>query len=102
MPDYRSRITIQGRNMAGARGLWRATGTKDSDFGKPIIPVVNSFAQFVTGYVHLRDLGQLVARETERAGVAAKEFNTIAIDDEIERVAPAPAMPLDVLVSEVA
>ena len=67
MPSYRSRTTTHGRNMAGARGLWRATGMKDSDFGKPIIAVVNSFTQFVPGHVHLKDLGQLVAREIEAA-----------------------------------
>ncbi|HML29215.1 MAG TPA: dihydroxy-acid dehydratase, partial [Hyphomicrobium sp.] len=83
MPPYRSRTTTHGRNMAGARGLWRATGMKDEDFGKPIIAVVNSFTQFVPGHVHLKDLGQLVAREIERAGAVAKEFNTIAIDDGI-------------------
>jgi dihydroxy-acid dehydratase len=69
--------------MAGARGLWRATGMKDSDFGKPIIAVANSFTQFVPGHVHLKDLGQLVAREIEAAGGVAKEFNTIAVDDGI-------------------
>jgi dihydroxy-acid dehydratase len=83
MPNYRSRTTTHGRNMAGARGLWRATGMKDSDFGKPIIAVVNSFTQFVPGHVHLKDLGQLVAREIEAAGGVAKEFNTIAVDDGI-------------------
>ncbi|MBB3931457.1 dihydroxy-acid dehydratase [Kaistia hirudinis] len=83
MPAYRSRTTTHGRNMAGARGLWRATGMKDSDFGKPIIAVVNSFTQFVPGHVHLKDLGQLVAREIELAGGVAKEFNTIAVDDGI-------------------
>ena len=83
MPAYRSRTSTHGRNMAGARGLWRATGMKDSDFGKPIIAVVNSFTQFVPGHVHLKDLGQLVAREIERAGGVAKEFNTIAVDDGI-------------------
>ncbi len=83
MPHYRSRTTTHGRNMAGARGLWRATGMKDSDFGKPIIAVVNSFTQFVPGHVHLKDLGQLVAREIEAAGGVAKEFNTIAVDDGI-------------------
>lgn len=83
MPTYRSRTTTHGRNMAGARGLWRATGMKDSDFGKPIIAVVNSFTQFVPGHVHLKDLGQLVAREIESAGGVAKEFNTIAVDDGI-------------------
>ncbi len=83
MIPYRSRTTTHGRNMAGARGLWRATGMKDSDFGKPIIAVVNSFTQFVPGHVHLKDLGQLVAREIENAGGVAKEFNTIAVDDGI-------------------
>ncbi len=83
MPAYRSRTTTHGRNMAGARGLWRATGMKDDDFGKPIIAVVNSFTQFVPGHVHLKDLGQLVAREIEKAGGVAKEFNTIAVDDGI-------------------
>jgi dihydroxy-acid dehydratase len=83
MPPYRSRTTTHGRNMAGARSLWRATGMKDGDFGKPIIAVANSFTQFVPGHVHLKDLGQLVAREIEAAGGVAKEFNTIAIDDGI-------------------
>jgi dihydroxy-acid dehydratase len=83
MPQYRSRTSTHGRNMAGARGLWRATGMKDEDFGKPIIAVVNSFTQFVPGHVHLKDLGQLVAREIEKAGGVAKEFNTIAVDDGI-------------------
>ena len=83
MPKYRSRTSTHGRNMAGARGLWRATGMKDSDFGKPIIAVVNSFTQFVPGHVHLKDLGQMVAREIEAAGGVAKEFNTIAVDDGI-------------------
>ena len=83
MPAYRSRTTTHGRNMAGARGLWRATGMKDSDFGKPIIAVVNSFTQFVPGHVHLKDLGQMVAREIEASGGVAKEFNTIAVDDGI-------------------
>ncbi|HTY03528.1 MAG TPA: dihydroxy-acid dehydratase [Rhodocyclaceae bacterium] len=83
MPDYRSRTSTHGRNMAGARALWRATGMKDGDFGKPIVAVVNSFTQFVPGHVHLKDLGQLVAREIEAAGGVAKEFNTIAIDDGI-------------------
>src|ERR687893_2195092 len=83
MPSYRSRTTTHGRNMAGARGLWRATGMKDSDFGKPIIAVVNSFTQFVPGHVHLKDLGQLVAEAIEAAGGVAKEFNTIAVDDGI-------------------
>ncbi|MBB5752428.1 dihydroxy-acid dehydratase [Prosthecomicrobium pneumaticum] len=83
MPAYRSRTTTHGRNMAGARGLWRATGMREGDFGKPIIAVVNSFTQFVPGHVHLKDLGQLVAREIEKAGGVAKEFNTIAVDDGI-------------------
>ncbi|HEX2552198.1 MAG TPA: dihydroxy-acid dehydratase [Microvirga sp.] len=83
MPRYRSRTTTHGRNMAGARGLWRATGMKDEDFGKPIIAIANSFTQFVPGHVHLKDLGQLVAREIEKAGGVAKEFNTIAVDDGI-------------------
>ena len=83
MPVYRSRTTTHGRNMAGARSLWRATGMKDGDFDKPIIAVANSFTQFVPGHVHLKDLGQLVAREIERAGGVAKEFNTIAVDDGI-------------------
>jgi dihydroxy-acid dehydratase len=83
MPPYRSRTTTHGRNMAGARGLWRATGMKDEDFGKPIIAIANSFTQFVPGHVHLKDLGQLVAREIEKAGGVAKEFDTIAIDDGI-------------------
>ena len=83
MPEYRSRTTTHGRNMAGARALWRATGMKDDDFSKPIIAISNSFTQFVPGHVHLKDLGQLVAREIERAGGVAKEFNTIAVDDGI-------------------
>ena len=83
MPTYRSRTSTHGRNMAGARALWRATGVTDADFGKPIVAVVNSFTQFVPGHVHLHDLGQLVAREIEAAGAIAKEFNTIAIDDGI-------------------
>ncbi|MGG7604448.1 dihydroxy-acid dehydratase [Massilia sp. BKSP1R2A-1] len=83
MPTYRSRTTTQGRNMAGARALWRATGMKDGDFEKPIVAVVNSFTQFVPGHVHLKDLGQLVAREIEASGGVAKEFNTIAVDDGI-------------------
>ena len=83
MPDYRSRTTTHGRNMAGARALWRATGVKDGDFGKPIIAISNSFTQFVPGHVHLKDLGQLVAREIEAAGGIATEFNTIAVDDGI-------------------
>lgn len=83
MPQYRSLTSTAGRNMAGARALWRATGMKDDDFQKPIIAVVNSFTQFVPGHVHLKDLGQLVAREIEAAGAVAKEFNTIAVDDGI-------------------
>ncbi len=83
MPAYRSHTTTQGRNMAGARALWRATGMKDGDFNKPIIAVANSFTQFVPGHVHLKDLGQLVARQIEQAGGVAKEFNTIAVDDGI-------------------
>ncbi len=83
MPAYRSRTSTHGRNMAGARGLWRATGMKDADFGKPIIAIANSFTQFVPGHVHLKDLGQLVAGEIEAAGGVAKEFNTIAVDDGI-------------------
>lgn len=83
MPVYRSRTTTHGRNMAGARALWRATGMQDGDFDKPIIAVVNSFTQFVPGHVHLKDLGQMVAREIEAAGGVAKEFNTIAVDDGI-------------------
>ncbi|GLQ71931.1 dihydroxy-acid dehydratase [Vibrio sp. vnigr-6D03] len=83
MPIYRSATTTHGRNMAGARALWRATGVKEEDFGKPIIAVVNSFTQFVPGHVHLKDMGQLVAGEIEKAGGIAKEFNTIAVDDGI-------------------
>jgi len=83
MPQYRSRTTTHGRNMAGARALWRATGMKDGDFDKPIIAIANSFTQFVPGHVHLQNLGQLVAREIEKAGGVAKEFNTIAVDDGI-------------------
>ncbi|GJJ80023.1 dihydroxy-acid dehydratase [Pasteurella canis] len=83
MPKLRSATSTQGRNMAGARALWRATGMTDKDFGKPIIAVVNSFTQFVPGHVHLKDIGQLVAREIEKAGGVAKEFNTIAVDDGI-------------------
>ena len=83
MPDYLSKRSTHGRNMAGARALWRATGMKDGDFGKPIIAVSNSFTQFVPGHVHLKDMGQLVAREIEAAGGIAKEFNTIAVDDGI-------------------
>ena len=83
MAVYRSRTSTHGRNMAGARGLWRATGMTDADFGKPIIAIANSFTQFVPGHVHLQDLGQLVAREIEKVGGVAKEFNTIAVDDGI-------------------
>ncbi|MFO1236500.1 MAG: dihydroxy-acid dehydratase [Alphaproteobacteria bacterium] len=83
MPPYRSRTSTHGRNMAGARGLWRATGMRETDFGKPIIAIANSFTQFVPGHVHLQNLGQLVAREIEQAGGVAKEFNTIAVDDGI-------------------
>ncbi len=83
MPEYRSKTSTAGRNMAGARALWRATGMKDDDFQKPIIAVANSFTQFVPGHVHLKDIGQLVAREIEKAGGVAKEFNTIAVDDGI-------------------
>jgi dihydroxy-acid dehydratase len=83
MPQYRSRTSTHGRNMAGARALWRATGMKDDDFQKPIIAIANSFTQFVPGHVHLKDMGQLVAREIEAAGGVAKEFNTIAVDDGI-------------------
>jgi len=83
MPEYRSRTSTHGRNMAGARALWRATGMKDGDFHKPIVAIANSFTQFVPGHVHLKDLGQLVAREIERVGGVAKEFNTIAVDDGI-------------------
>ena len=83
MPDYRSKTSTHGRNMAGARALWRATGITDADFGKPIIAIANSFTQFVPGHVHLHNMGQLVAREIEKAGGIAKEFNTIAVDDGI-------------------
>ncbi len=83
MPVYRSKTTTAGRNMSGARALWRATGMKDADFEKPIIAIANSFTQFVPGHVHLKDLGQLVAREIEKVGGVAKEFNTIAVDDGI-------------------
>jgi dihydroxy-acid dehydratase len=83
MPEYRSKTSTHGRNMAGARALWRATGMKEGDFGKPIIAIANSFTQFVPGHVHLKDLGQMVAREIEMAGGVAKEFNTIAVDDGI-------------------
>ncbi len=83
MPVYRSKTSTAGRNMAGARSLWRATGMKDGDFDKPIIAVANSFTQFVPGHVHLKDLGQFVIEEIERAGGVGKEFNTIAVDDGI-------------------
>ena len=83
MPDYRSKTSTHGRNMAGARALWRATGMTDADFHKPIVAIANSFTQFVPGHVHLKDLGQLVAREIELAGGVAKEFDTIAVDDGI-------------------
>ena len=83
MPEYRSKTSTHGRNMAGARALWRATGMKDNDFGKPIIAIANSFTQFVPGHVHLKDLGQMVAREIENSGGVAKEFSTIAVDDGI-------------------
>src|SRR5512143_1374197 len=83
MPRYRSHTTTHGRNMAGARALWRATGMKEGDFDKPISAIANSFTQFVPGHVHLKDLGQMVAREIEAAGGVAKEFDTIAIDDGI-------------------
>lgn len=83
MPDYRSKTSTHGRNMAGARALWRATGMQTEDFGKPIIAVANSFTQFVPGHVHLKDMGQLVARVIEASGGIAKEFNTIAVDDGI-------------------
>src|SRR5271154_4280582 len=83
MPTYRSRTTTHGRNMAGARGLWRATGMKDGDFGKPIIAVANSFTQFVPGHVHLKDLGQLVCQAIAEAGGVGREFSTIAVDDGI-------------------
>jgi len=83
MPTYRSHTTTKGRNMAGARSLWRATGMKDDDFDKPIIAVANSFTQFVPGHVHLKDMGQLVIGEIEKSGGVGKEFNTIAVDDGI-------------------
>lgn len=83
MPDYRSKTSTHGRNMAGARALWRATGMKEDDFGKPIIAIANSFTQFVPGHVHLKDLGQMVAREIEKSNGVAKEFSTIAVDDGI-------------------
>src|SRR5690554_2651163 len=83
MPTYRSKTATQGRNMAGARALWRATGMTTEDFDKPIIAIANSFTQFVPGHVHLKDMGQLVARHIEASGAVAKEFNTIAVDDGI-------------------
>ncbi len=83
MPAYRSRTSTEGRNMAGARALWRATGMKESDFGKPIIAIANSYTQFVPGHVHLKDLGEIVARQIEAAGGVAREFHTIAVDDGI-------------------
>ena len=83
MPEYRSKTSTHGRNMAGARALWRATGMKENDFGKPIIAIANSFTQFVPGHVHLKDLGQMVAKEIENSGGVAKEFSTIAVDDGI-------------------
>ena len=83
MPAYRSRTTTHGRNMAGARGLWRATGMKDGDFGKPIIAIANSFTQFVPGHVHLHDIGQRVKQVVDANGGVACEFNTIAVDDGI-------------------
>ncbi|MEN3120871.1 dihydroxy-acid dehydratase [Janibacter sp. LM] len=83
MPELRSRTTTHGRNMAGARALWRATGMGEGDFGKPIVAIANSFTQFVPGHVHLKDMGQLVAGAIEEAGGVGKEFNTIAVDDGI-------------------
>jgi dihydroxy-acid dehydratase len=83
MPMLRSATSTQGRNMAGARALWRATGMTDDDFGKPIIAVANSFTEFVPGHVHLRNMGKLVADAIKEAGAVAKEFNTIAVDDGI-------------------
>lgn len=83
MPKLRSATSTQGRNMAGTKTLWRATGMKENDFGKPIIAVVNSFTQFVPGHVHLKDIRQLVVAQIEQAGGVAKEFNTIAVDDGI-------------------
>ena len=83
MPIYRSKTSTSGRNMAGAGALWRATSVTDSDFQKPIMAVCNSLIQFVPGHVHLKNMGQLVAREIEKAGGVAKEFNTIAVDDGI-------------------
>src|SRR6266536_4757244 len=83
MPELRSKTSTHGRNMAGARALWRATGMTDDDFGKPIVAIANSFTQFVPGHVHLRNLGALVAESVAEAGGVAKEFNTIAVDDGI-------------------
>ena len=83
MPKLRSATSTEGRNMAGARALWRATGVKENDFGKPIIAIANSFTQFVPGHVHLKNMGSLVAGAIEEAGGIAKEFNTIAVDDGI-------------------
>ena len=83
MPEYRSNTTMNGRNMAGARALWRATGLKDEDFQKPLIAISNSYTQFVPGHVHLKDMGDLVASEIKKAGGIAREFNTIAVDDGI-------------------
>mgnify|MGYP002280343761 CR=1 FL=1 len=83
MPKYRSHTTTQGRNMAGARALWRATGMKDDDFNKPMIAIANSYTQFVPGHVHLKDMGDLVAGEVAKAGGIAREFHTIAVDDGI-------------------
>ena len=86
IPEYRSRTSTHGRNMAGARALWRATGMQDDDFQKPIIAIANSFTQFVPGHVHLKDMGQLVAGEIQRCGGVAKKFNTIAVDDGKNRI----------------
>ena len=83
MPALRSRTSTHGRNMAGARALWRATGMTDDDFGKPIVAIANSFTQFVPGHVHLRDMGRLVADAVAAAGGVGREFNTIAVDDGI-------------------
>jgi dihydroxy-acid dehydratase len=83
MPKYRSHTTTQGRNMAGARALWRATGMKDDDFDKPMIAIANSYTQFVPGHVHLKDMGDLVAAEIAKVGGIAREFHTIAVDDGI-------------------
>src|SRR3954447_19495153 len=83
MPEYRSRTTTHGRNMAGARALWRATGMTDDDFDKPIIAIANSYPQFVPGHVHLKDMGEIVAAKVAEAGGVAREFHTIAVDDGI-------------------